>query len=89
MNGIANIPFGDYDGIIEEAFGILSFNLMYETLLFSKYPVSTVKARMYDGSFKDFTSNSTFDSKNRLTKFTGFLHDYDLDPREYRVNYYK
>jgi hypothetical protein len=89
MNGLANIPFGDYDGIIEDAFGILSFTLGYDYLQYSKYPVQTTKARLYDGSFKDFISSSTFDSKNRLTKFTGFFHDYDLDPIEYRVKYYK
>lgn len=89
MNGIANMPFGDIDYPVEDAFGILSFNLDYEYLQFEKYPFQTTKARMWDGTFKDFISNSTFDSKNRLTKFIGFFHDYDLEPREYRISYYK
>jgi hypothetical protein len=89
LNGIANIPFGDFDNIVAEAFGILSFGLEYESRQYSKYPVQMVKARMWDGTFKNFTSNSEFDSKNRLTKFTGFFHDNDLEPIEYTISYYK
>ena len=89
MNGIDNMPFGDYDSMIADAFGVLSFSLNYENWQYSKYPCQTVRARMYDGSFKNFTSNPTFDNKNRLTKFTGFFHDYDLEPIEYSITYYK
>ncbi len=89
MNGIDNVPFGDYDSMFADAFGILSFSMEYENWQYSKYPCQTVRARMSDGSFKNFTSNSTFDDKNRLTKFTGFFHDLDLEPVEYSITYYK
>jgi hypothetical protein len=92
MNGIANMPFSDSDlgsFIADEAFGILSINLETEYMQYSKYPIQTAKVRMWDNSIRDFTSNSEFDNKNRLTKFTGFLNDYDLEPIGYRINYYK
>jgi hypothetical protein len=89
MNGIANIPFGDYDDILEDAFGILSFSAAYESILYSKYPVQSVKGRMSDGSFQTFSSNPTFDSKNRLVKLPAFFHDYGFEPTEYRISYYK
>lgn len=89
MNGIANMPFGDPDAPVEDAFGILSFSLDYEYQQYAKYPIQTAKARMWDGSYKDFTASSDFDNKNRLTKFVWFFHDYDLEPIEYRIRYYK
>jgi hypothetical protein len=89
MNGLANIPLSDYDYAITDPFGVLSFSLDYESLLYSNYPITSVKARMWDGSFKNFTSSPTLDDKNRLTKFTGFFHDLDMEPVEYRISYFK
>jgi hypothetical protein len=89
LNGIANIPFGDLDNIAADGFGFFSFGLEYESRQYSKYPVQMVKARMWDGTFKNFTSKTEFDNKNRLTKFTGFFQDYDLEPTEYTISYYK
>jgi hypothetical protein len=88
MNGIANMPFGNFDSP-EDAFGVLSFSVDNEYLQYSKYPMQTAKVHMWDGSYKNFIAPSEFDNKNRLTKFTGFFHDYDLEPQEYRINYYK
>jgi len=89
MSGIDNIPFGDFDNIVTAAFGPLSFVLDYENVQYSRYPIQTAKARMWDGSFENFTANSEFDNKDRLIKFTGFFHDIGLEPTEYRISYYK
>ncbi len=89
MNGVANIRFLDGANTPEEALGILSMTLDYEYLQYSKHPIATAKAHMWDGSYRTFTASSSFDSKNRLIKFVGFFHDLDLGPIEYRINYYK
>lgn len=88
MNGLADMPFGESDDI-SYGVGILSFHFEYEYFQYSKYPADAAKVRMWDGAFKDFATHPTYDNKNRLTKFTGFFVDNDLEPHEYRITYYK
>ena len=87
LNGVANIPFGDFDSPVSDAFGILSFSLDYEFLQYSKYPIQT--AKMHTWSDYNFTASSEFDSKDRLTKFIGFFLDNTAKPQEYQITYFK
>ena len=82
------MPFFENDDL-SYGVGIMSFHFEYEYCQFSAFPAESAKVRMWDGSFKNFTSNPTYDSKNRLTKFTTFFVDNDLKPYEHRINYYK
>lgn len=89
LNGIANIPFWDLDVVATDGFGLLSFLMDYENIQYSKTPAQMIRARMWDGTFENFTVVSELDNKDRLTKFTGFFQDYELEPMEYTIEYYK
>ncbi len=89
LNGISNLPFGDNDEMISFAIGIMSFQMEYESAQYSKFPIKGAKARLWDGSYENFQSIAEYDSRDRLTRFTGFYVDLDIVPVEYRINYYK
>lgn len=86
LNGIANIPFGDYD-----EFGIFyNDNIDLEFLQYSKYPIQqTIIGRWQDMSYYTFNSSSSFDSKDRLAVFRGFFNDFEIYPEFYKIAYYK
>ena len=90
LNGIANMPF-DEDLFSGNISGILSYFLDdYESKQYHKYPFQT--AKVYGGNaiqYRNFTSTVEFDSKNRLTKFTGFFNDVELFPYVFEIGYYK
>jgi hypothetical protein len=88
MNGLADLPFEEFD-IVTYGLGILSFHDKYAYLQYSKHPAETAQVRMWDGTFRNFSTGPTYDNKNRLVKFTGFFVDNDLEPNEYRITYYK
>jgi hypothetical protein len=89
LNGIANIPFWDLDQVATDGFGFLSVLMEYENIQYSKTPSQMIRARMWDNTFENFTVISELDSKDRLTKFTGFFQDYELEPMIYTIEYYK
>ena len=84
-NGIANFEFvGDL--FFDDIFGILSATSEY-----GKYPFQTVI--VYDWwnkqLFQPFTSTVEFDKKDRVVKLRGFFSDDRLEPREWKITYYK
>jgi hypothetical protein len=90
LNGIANMPFGE-DLFFGSISGILSyFSGDYESMQYHKYPFQT--AKVYGGNaiqYRSFKSTVQFDSKDRLTKFTGFFNDIELFPYVFEIGYYK
>ena len=67
----------------------MTFQMEYEAAQYSKFPIKGAKARLWDGSYKNFQAIAGYDSRDRLTSFTGFYVDLDIVPVGYRINYYK
>jgi hypothetical protein len=89
LNGIANIPFTDFDEWFD-SFGIFSFSLEWiQHQQYSKFPIQSAKVYNSSAGFDNFSSVSEFDSKDRLKKFGGFFPDLTLILTEYTIEYYK
>ncbi len=89
LNGIADIPFNDESELISFYIGVLSFQMGYETMQYSKFPIKGVRLEVYDGRYEDVEAIVEFDSKDRLVRCSTFWLDTDVVSSEYRITYFK
>ena len=88
LNGISEIPIGEYDEMLLGSMGMFSRYLEFEAAQFSRFPARKARIRLEDGSFQEYQPVYTFDSKNRLSLITCYFLQPDLHPVTYRIHYF-
>lgn len=88
LNGISEIPIGEYDEMLIGSMGLFSRYLEFEAAQFSRFPARKAKIRLEDGSYQEYQPVYTFDSKNRLSLITCYFLQPDLHPVVFRIHYF-